>query len=345
MLTIRTLHESDGTYSNYRIPGMVITRAGAILTYFEARRTAGDWAHMDILLCHSEDGGESFSEPIVLAWGTEDFPTVNNPVCIAGADGVLHFLYCRNYTVNGGDIFYRRSADDGRSWSEPVDIMAATRPENHNVFATGPCHGICTDTGMLLVPVWMVPKEAGAEVMSHHPAVISTLYSRDNGDTWQLGEIIPASADCPDPSETQAAQLSDGRIWLNVRTPGTGCRAATVSETGTGGWRPLKRESALPDPACCGSVTTARWTDPQGEERRVLLAVNCADTKARVNLTCRASIDDGATWPYSLVIEPGDAGYSDIAAAADGTVYVLYEQKYGIRENLAKFSLNDLIGG
>lgn len=338
MLTVRTILQSDETYTNYRIPGMVITKAGTILIYFEARRTASDWAHMDILLFRSEDGGKTFSEPMILAQGSGEFPTVNNPVCIVGNDGILHFIYCRNYSVNGGDVFCLRSEDDGRSWSEPVNIMASTEPEYHNAFAAGPCHGICLLDGTLLVPVWMVPKEAGKELTSHHPAVVSTLYSRDNGQSWQLGEKIFPSGECSDPNETQAAQLSDGRIWLNARSTGLGCRAVTVGDTGWSNWAPLKKESLMIDPTCCGSVTTAQWKGQQ-----VLLTVNCAHTRERVNLTCRASLDDGKTWPYALVVDPGDAGYADIAAAPDGTVYVLYEQKYGIRENWAEFSLADLL--
>jgi len=336
-MNIRTHRTSDVNYSNYRIPGMVVTDAGTILTYFEARRTASDWAMMDILLYRSEDGGETFSAPLAIARGTEEFPTVNNPVCIAGRDGILSFLYCRNYTVGGGDIFCRRSFDDGRTWSEPVNIMAATRPEYHNVFATGPCHGICTRSGMLLVPVWLVPKSAGAEPMSHHPAVVSTLYSRDNGETWQMGEIIPATGECPDPNETQAAELSDGRIYLNARITRVGYRASTVSADGTGGWSPLMPERTLVDPTCCGSVAAAEYRG-----RHVLLAVNCADPAKRVNLVCRASTDDGRTWPYAITVEPGDAGYADIAVRGE-EVYILYEQRHGERDNLAKLTLGEIL--
>lgn len=57
---------SDAAYSNYRIPGIVVTKKNTVITYFEARRTMSDWAHMDILLYRSEDGGETFSEAIVM---------------------------------------------------------------------------------------------------------------------------------------------------------------------------------------------------------------------------------------------------------------------------------------
>ncbi|MCQ2432265.1 MAG: glycoside hydrolase [Clostridia bacterium] len=322
------------TYSHYRIPGMTVTAKGTLLIYFEARRTMSDWANMDILLYRSEDGGESFSEPIVIAGGTEQFPTVNNPVCIAEPDGTLHFLYCRDYSVEGGDVFYRRSDDDGKTWSEPRNIMASTRPDYHNVIACGPGHGICTKNGMLLTPVWMVPKSANVPVRAHNPAQISTLYSLDHGDTWQLGEIIPASSTVPDPNETQAAELSDGSIYLNVRTTGSGCRAYTRSKTGYSGWDDLQRDETLIDPTCFGSVVSAGG--------KQLGFVNCCSKTERQNLVCRYSSDGGKTWEKSITVEPGDAGYADIAVMPDGTVCVLYEQRFGECDRLARFRMDEL---
>ena len=90
---------------------------------------------------------------------------------------------------NGG-VFYRRSDDDGVSWSEPEEISDMTSPEIRNVIATGPGHGIELRDGTLLVPVWLVLKESGEADMSHHPAVVTTLYSTDAGGSWQLGELV-----------------------------------------------------------------------------------------------------------------------------------------------------------
>lgn len=328
----------DETYSNYRIPGIVVTKRGTVITYYEARRTASDWAHMDILLYRSEDGGETFGDPIVMARGDDDYPTVNNPVCIVGGDGMLHFLYCRNYSVGGGDVWYRTSSDDGRTWSVPRNIMASTEPQLHNVFACGPGHGICTGDGMLLVPIWMVKKDAGEEPMSHHPGTVSTLYSRDNGETWQLGALICATEVCRDPNETQAAVLSDGRIYLNVRLSGVGYRAYTTSATGVDGWTTLATDPALPDPTCFGSTASAVVGG-----RHILAVVNCAHPTKRENLTCRISYDDGRTWAKSLVVEPGDAGYADLAMTEDGTIYVLYEQSAGVRDRLAVFGVEEFL--
>ena len=157
----RELWRPTEEYTNHRIPGMLVTRRGTLLAYCEARCSASDWGRMDILLQRSENHGESFGEPILIARGNERHGTVNNPVMLEDKNGRIHFLYCEDYTVNGGRALRRYSDDDGLSWSEPIEITEYTRPDYRNVFAFGPGHGIVTEDGTLVVPVWM----DGSEVL------------------------------------------------------------------------------------------------------------------------------------------------------------------------------------
>ena len=336
MITTKRIFHSDENYYRYRIPGMVVTSRSTILLYCEARTTQSDWARMDILLYRSEDGGDTFTGPLVIAQGTDEYRTVNNPVCIVDGDR-LHFLYCRDYSIGGGDVFHRISTDDGMTWSEPVDIVDATLPAYHNAYALGPGHGICTTDDTILTPVWMVPRERGMPPESHSPAVVSTLFSRDHGKSWHTGALLTPTDTVPDPNEAMAAALPDGRIYMNVRTTGAGFRARTWSRTGTDGWDPLTLDKALPDPTCMGSVVRYSHDGCDG-----LLAVNCASQSERENLTCRFSADGGLTWRRVLVIDPGDAGYADIAVLPDGTICVLYEKRFGEEMHLARFSITDM---
>ena len=111
----------------------------------------------------------------------------------------------------------RYSDDDGLTWSDPIDITAFTLPDDHNAFAFGPGHGIMTADGTLIVPIWMVPKSYEAPIKSHSPSVISTFYSKDNGETWALGDFLRSNADVISPNETVAALTSDGNVYLNIR--------------------------------------------------------------------------------------------------------------------------------
>jgi len=351
--------EHDGTtlYTNYRIPGLVVTKRDTLIMYYEARMAADDWADMDILAFRSSDGGESFGDPIPLASGSEIGRTVNNPVMISGSYGTLHFLYCVEYGVclscgdaatsqcpHGVGVFYRRSTDDGITWSDPVNITDATAPHLRYVVAVGPGHGVCLPDGTLIVTVWMVKKGHNVDTMqSHHRACISTLYSKDNGYTWQLGEILPGIPDTngveADHNETMCAVTSHGGVMLTVRTYGVGCRALAWSKTGYSHWTPLRYEPALPDAVCMG--TAAAYCHPP--HPYTVLHCNCdAPIKVRKNLTLKASTDDGKTWPRAKVIEPGDAGYCDIAVDSAGTIYVLYEVLAGQVCNLARLRYEEL---
>jgi len=327
-------------YARKRIPGMIVTSKGTILAYYEARTAGSDWARMDILCQRSTDGGALFDAPIVLARGSDAHPTVNNPVMMEDRNNRIHFLYCEDYGTCGGRILRRYSDDDGMTWSDVADITDVTLPHYRNAFALGPGHGICTASGMLLVPVWMVPKYCGEPVQSHHPSSISTLFSLDDGETWQLGEILSPTPDVLSPSETVAAELSDGRIYLSIRQDAN-CRCKAIGRTGFSLWETYGREKALIDPICFGSVVSV----DHAEYGHLLLFVNCESVTDRKNVVLKCSTDDGATWTHRIVIDTDHGGYTEIAADAKcGMIYLLYEESFGEALHFAKLKFSELFG-
>ena len=333
-ITIKNIWAPDETYSNHRIPGMIITSKGTLIIYNEARRTASDWANMDIFIQRSEDKGETFGEPIYIAHGTKEFNTVNNPVMLEDALGRLHILYLRDYSINGGGAWQRTSTDDGLSWSEPKEITEFTMPEFHNAFAFGPGHGICSKDGLLIVPIWMVPKSANAPISKHHPSVLSTFCSTDNGETWFMGEIIGKQNEIIDPNETVAAECSNGQVMLYIRSLAH-YRTLAYSDTGYDGWTEMIPHKELIDPVCFGSVVTYDGLDG----RYALLSVNCASENERKNVTLRVSFDDGKTWDIKRTIDADRGGYADIAVdEKNGLIYVLYEENFGQTVYLAKMN-------
>jgi sialidase-1 len=351
-----------GGYALYRIPGLVVTAKGTVLAYCEARRSdKGDWGASDILLRRSTDGGKTWSLPSTLPavegpilrnpaavkqkLGKEGEVVHNNPVAIAGRDGAVHLLFCTEYNRS----FYTRSDDDGRTFAKPREITStfdAFRPEYAwQVLATGPGHGIEMKNGRLVVPVWL---STGTGGHAHRPSCVSTIVSDDCGATWHCGAIVCADPRPANPSESAAVQLADGRVMLNIRHESEPhLRAVSVSQNGQTDWSPLRFDRGLPEPVCQGSIV--RLTEPPADPRTRLLFANPDNSasRERKNLTVKLSYDDGATWAESKSVEPGRAGYCDLAVGRDGFLYCLFERTAGKDRllSLARFNLEWLTDG
>ena len=358
LLSELTLFQArEGGYEIYRIPGIVVTQSGTLIAYCEARKSPrGDWGTIDILLRRSADKGRTWGPRLALPHLSESIATnpvaldqhlaapgeqtYNNPLAIADRSGAVHFLHCVQYAR----CYYRRSDDEGASWIDPVDItdtFESFRPVyDWRVVATGPGHGIQFTSGRLLVPCWL---STGTGGHGHRPSCVATIYSDDGGQTWQRGAIVAHNTHrTPNPSETVAVELADGRVMLNLRNESLRHRRLVVfSDDGATGWTEPQFVDALFEPVCCASMV--RLPPSPEDARDVLLFANPdssgspyfgADrvSQPRENLTIRASFDDGASWPVAKVLEPGISGYCDLAATADGTAYCFYERG-GVDEN------------
>jgi sialidase-1 len=324
-----------GGYALYRIPALVVTAKGTVIVACEARKQRSDWGRIDLLARRSTDGGKSFAEPFNIAplegafernpaavkhkLGTPGEITINNPVLIASRAGPVHFLYCVEYAR----VFYRRSDDDGETWSKAVEITSALEPMRKGypwlVVATGPGHGLETSKGRLVVPIWL---STGTGGHAHRPSIVSTLASDDGGKTWKTGDIVAHEKDpLLNPSETTAAELPDGRVMLNIRSESKERRrAVSLSKDGLTGWTKPRFDEALLEPVCMGSLLNVGKT----------LYFSNPHTKAgRSNLRIARSDDAGETWNEHYLVTKGPAAYSDLAASPEGTLWCFFERGEG----------------
>ena len=223
-----------------------------------------------------------------------------------------------------------------------VSRLTSPRPSTRSadeypwtVIAPGPGHGIQLKNGRLVVPVWLstgAGTEFGKGKRGHRPSVVSVITSDDHGATWQRGDIVARHSDeTPNPSETDALELNDGRVLLNIRSESKrNRRLISVSADGATGWSEPIFHDGLFEPICFASLIRyseqpSRILFANPDSQRTGAPAAAWGAWRRENLTVRLSHDEGATWPIAKVVDPGVAGYSDLAVGDDGTIYCLYE--------------------
>jgi sialidase-1 len=319
----------EGDYKVYRIPSAIVTKSAALLVLCEGRKNGGgDSGEISLIARRSTDNGKTFSDAAVV-W-SDGANTCGNPCPIVDqSTGTIHLLM----THNPGDdhepqlttgeskgrrtVWITSSSDDGVTWCKPREITDQVSKPNWTWYATGPGVGIQLTQdgphkGRLLIPCDHVAR-GGKDPNAH------VIYSDDHGQTWHLGGEPPQR----EYNESQIVELSDGRVMLNMRNHRDPIKAGAPKQRGVaissdGGetFADAKRDPALIEPVCQGSISRAG--------NRVLFSNPASETK-RANMTVRMSDDDGQTWPSSIVVHPGPAAYSCLVPLPDGSVGLLFE--------------------
>ncbi|WCJ59807.1 sialidase family protein [Fontisphaera persica] len=330
LLRVPVFTSGQDGYHTYRIPALLRAANGDLLALAEGRRHgAGDAGDIDLVLKRSADGGRTWSS-LQVVWD-DSTNTCGNPCPVVEREtGRIVLLM----TWNRGEdresqiinqtskdtrrVFVTHSDDHGRTWSPPREITAQVKPTNWTWFATGPGAGIQLEKGVhrgrLVIPCDHI--EAGAKRYYSH-----VIYSDDRGQIWKLGGRTPQ----PAVNECEVAELSDGRLMLNMRNYNRANPTRQVAFSADGGltWTDQRHVPELIEPICQASLRRIAW--PEGQNPGALLFSNPASTNRRERLTVRLSEDDGRTWPRAQVVDPRPAAYSCLAAISPTEAAVLYE--------------------
>lgn len=342
----------------FRIPSLIVTTNGTLLSFCEARKeSCNDATPTDLVLKRSIDGGQSWL-PMQTVLRGSGIEAIMNPCPVV--DGKKILLFCMNAHKTGRGrhrYLLLSSSDDGVTWTEPVDIT-----ENisncDDTFVQGPGIGIKMRNGRIIIPggtktfdIKKNPDGSRLVAGDHDQATCSgrAVYSDDGGRNWRMGKPVKSNTS----NESQVVELADGSLMLNwreqnYRGPSAGCRGTAVSQDGGETWSDPVLVQALNENPCQGSILRYSLDDGKGG-RNILLFSNIDVTsrsenhKERKNMTVRLSYDEGMTWTVKRSINPGLSAYSCLAALPDGMIALIYEcgKKHPYeRIRLARFSLD-----
>lgn len=336
----------EGGYHTYRIPSVVVTKAGTVLAFCEGRKNSrSDAGDIDLLLRRSTNRGRTWSDPQVI-WD-DAANTCGNPCAVVDREtGVIWLLMTWNdgrvreskirpgHGSDSRQVYVTHSRDDGLRWAEPREITADAKSPLWSWYATGPGAGIQLTrgpwSGRLVIPCDHKEPGEGGELFCSH-----VIYSDDHGATWKLGGSAPRDR----VNECEVVELDDGRLLLNMRNYDKRVRArqTCVSEDGGLTWGQQRHDRILVEPTCQASLRRYRW--PVGERPGVVLFSNPASETRRERLTIRASYDDCRTWTHSKLLHAGASAYSCLAVLDDGSIACFFEKDGYRRITFARFSL------
>ena len=339
-LGIGVRHAGDDGVAAYRIPGMVTSREGTLLAVYDVRynNSVDLQEYVDVGLSRSTDKGQTWEKMrLPLSFGEYGgLPKAQNgvgdPAILAdNKRGVIWIaaLWTHgmgngrawNNSMDGngkestGQLVLSKSSDDGKTWSEPINITDQVKDPSWNLLLQGPGMGITMHDGTLVFPIQFID---AARIPN-----AGVMYSKDGGETWKIRS--PARTHT---TEAQVAEVEPGVLMLNMRDNRGGSRAVAVTRDLGKTWseHPSSR-SVLQEPVCMASLINVKANENVlGQD--ILLFSNPNSSKYRNHITIKASLDGGLSFPEEhqlLLDEDLGWGYSCLTMIDRETVGILYE--------------------
>ena len=331
-------------YKSFRIPAIVKAPNGDLLAFSEGRvHGAGDFGDIKIVLKRSSDQGKTWSALQIVA--SNDSLQAGNPAPVVDLTdprfpkGRIFLFYNTGNGHEGElrkgnghrDVFYKTSIDNGKTWSDPVDITTQVNrinqpqvnpawnfKEDWRTYANTPGHALQFERGKYKGRIYVAanhssgdPKPELRDYQAHG------YFTDDHGATFHLSETVPFEGS----NESTAAEISNNGLMMNSRNQTGKYRVVSLSKDGGETWDTTFVDDNLPDPICEGSLLNVGIK----KGKSILAFCNNDDTKNRDSLTLRVSFNEGKIWKKKYLIEPKNTGYSDIVKMSRETIGVLYE--------------------
>lgn len=337
-LGVGVRHAGDDGAAAFRIPGLVTTNKGTLLGVYDVcyNSSVDLQEHIDIGLSRSIDGGKTWEKMrLPLAFGEYGgLPAAQNGV---GDPSILVDTKTNTIWIvaawthgmgnqrawwssqQGMDVNHTaqlvlvKSTDDGKTWSEPINITEQVKHPEWYFLLQGPGRGITMEDGTLVFPIQYIGKDRIPNA--------GIMYSKDRGETWTIHNHARTNT-----TEAQVAEVVPGTLMLNMRDNRGGSRAVyTTSDLGMTWKEHESSRTALPEPVCMASLISVKAADNVlGKD--ILIFSNPNTTNARKNITIKISLDGGNTWAHQLLLDEGENwGYSCLTMVDKETIGILYE--------------------
>ena len=295
----------------YRIPSILTAANNDVIAVIDERiSSCKDLKYNDninIVIRRSSDNGLTWSKVETIV----DYPvgeSASDPSMILDRKTNTIFLFF-NYMdhLKEKDIYHLKyvlSKDNGKTWSEPVDITNQISKDNWKndfKFITSG-RGIQTKDGTLLH--CLVNLSKGTHVFG----------SRDNGKTWFITDTPVSPGD-----ESKIVELSDSTWMVNSRVNNLGFRYSHISQDFGSTWT-SKIEEDIIDPGCNGSILSYEYNG-----KNLLFLSNINNQKERRELVLRFSYDEGITWSDPKIIYSGEAAYSSMTILNSKEIGLFFE--------------------
>lgn len=278
-------------------PSIVLLPDGRLMAAWFSSPSEGAESQR-IVQAFSSDQGRTWSEAPVLQdlAGKADFDPA---LFVAGKETFL-FFSAFNPQI---DIYFRRSSDSGKTWTEPVKI----NQPNH----TTRSNGIQLSTGELLVPLHTRGTKAGG-----------VMKSRDGGKTWtRFGAVANPEGQGGEPT---IAETKSGAVHMLLRTK-DGQLWRSISRDKGETWSAPEKTGLTATSSASHLLCTRDGT--------LVLTYNPGPTPLRFPLLMRTSRDEGVTWsePTLLADRPAKVGgwsvcYPTLTELPDGTLIAIWSQ-------------------
>lgn len=326
----------------YRIPAFATTKNGTLVAAFDVRNTYSFDVQedIDIGISRSFDGGKTWGKNQIIIDMKQygNLPEAQNGLCdpsilvdeITGdllvvaswSHGFANNKVFGNKMIKEGlepeqtpQMLIVRSSDNGKTWSQPLNITKQVKQPKWNFTFQGPGKGITMNNGTLVFPIQYINTNGLPNS--------AIMYSVDRGFTWKTHNYPINNT-----TESQVVQLADGRLMLNMRNNRkTGRLVYTTSDMGYTWVEHPSSEKTLIEPVCnAGLIRVNKEENTLG--RDILFFVNPNSVEGRKNITIKASLDEGNTWPleHQLQIDEETGwGYASLSMVDKSTLGVFYE--------------------